>query len=89
MQTQKPPRQPAPPKQKLDTRGLTRWERELAEKQAASSRHGRKGSRCQTCRGKGQVRGITKSRGTGMGSVPGPCPECGGTGYIDSIDGNV
>jgi hypothetical protein len=89
MQTQKPPRRPVPSKEKLNTSGLTRWERELAEKQAVSGRHGRRSSRCQACHGKGQVPGITRTRGKGMGSAYGPCPECGGAGYIDATDGNV
>jgi DnaJ-class molecular chaperone len=64
--------------------GMSRWEREQANRQARSGRHGRKGHRCPACRGAGQVPGITKTRegGSGTGSAYGPCPECGGTGYI-------
>ena len=40
--------------------------------------------RCPLCRGQGVVPGITKVQGLGkgMGSDYGPCPECGGAGWI-------
>lgn len=62
---------------------LAAWERSEQERFAASGRHGRKGHRCAECRGSGQVPGVVKQRGTGMGSTFGTCPECDGLGYID------
>jgi hypothetical protein len=63
-------------------RDVDRWEQMESERYRASGRHGRKGHRCPLCRGSGQVPGISKQRGTGMGSNFGACPECGGSGHI-------
>jgi hypothetical protein len=40
--------------------------------------------RCPLCRGAGVLPGITKTQGQGkgMGSEYGPCPECGGAGWV-------
>ena len=39
--------------------------------------------RCELCAGSGQVPGIRKTgMGTGMGSMPGTCPDCDGVGWV-------
>ena len=45
----------------------------------AGARH-----RCELCHGRGRLPGITKiqGKGKGMGSGLGPCPECGGSGWL-------
>ena len=61
----------------------TGWDKIEADRIRASGRHGRKGRRCPTCRGRGSIPGIKAQRGKGMGSNFGPCPDCDGSGYID------
>ena len=55
------------------------WEQKRPDRPTKSgSRH-----RCKACRGTGQVPGIRKTMGIGMGSAFGVCPDCDGTGWID------
>jgi len=78
--------QDSPQRRSQDRR--SQWERAEEARHAAAGRHGRRGHRCQTCRGTGRVPGATPRRGsTGYSSRFGACPECGGSGYVDDEAG--
>ena len=50
-------------------------------KQATRGRH-----RCEACHGTGQIPGVVKTKGRGMGSTFGTCPECDGVGWVDDVE---
>jgi hypothetical protein len=56
---------------------LSKAEHTGAESEEFKPRH-----RCKECHGTGQVPGIRKTHGKGMGSEFGPCPACDGIGMV-------
>jgi hypothetical protein len=55
----------------------------VPEPHAVRPKHQRRGKRrCESCHGRGQLYGMTKTAGSGLTAGSGACPDCDGVGWI-------